>query len=197
MRMLRRSLTSERFTTFMGKWGEFLGDLPDNNANVAGKKSCRKVARKIIRKRFSKILEDGGRITPQSPDTSLHDLRIEGKKFRYLLEFFRSLFVTDAVDQYHRQLKKLQNNLGDFNDLSVQTEMLAAQMELLSTDEDKAIQTSAALGGLIVHLQDRQQVVRRKFEKTFERFASTENQELLESILAKEPTTNTAKGGEG
>ncbi|WP_163339644.1 CHAD domain-containing protein [Desulfopila sp. IMCC35008] len=194
IRALRRNLASERFAVFMEKWKQFLEELPENNLNPAGKKTCRMVARKIIRKRFTKILRDGGHISPESPDKSLHALRIEGKKFRYLLEFFRSLFVRDAVDKYHKQLKRLQNNLGDFNDLSVQAEMLATQMELLSADDDKAIQAGAALGGLIVHLRDRQKQVREKFEKTFERFASLENIELLESIFA-EPDEETAKGG--
>lgn len=194
IRMLRRNLASERFSAFIEKWEHFLKELPEKNINPAGKKRCRTVARKIIRKRFTKILRYGGHITPESPDESLHALRIEGKKFRYLLEFFRSLFVTDAVDKYHKQLKRLQNNLGEFNDLSVQSEMLAAQLKLLSADDDTAIQTGAALGGLIVHLQDRQKQVRKEFEKTFKRFASLENIELLDSIFADQ-VGGTARGG--
>jgi CHAD domain-containing protein len=195
MRMLRRNLASERFSTFMERWEVFADELPDRNTNDSGEKQCRKVVSKIIRKRFARILKDGEKITPQSPDSSLHILRIEGKKFRYLLEFFRSLYVTDAVDRYHKQLKKLQNNLGEFNDLSVQAEMLAVQMDVLSVGGEEAVQTGAALGGLIVHLQDRQKLVRRKFEKTFERFACVKNRELLESIFA-EPDTETVNGGQ-
>lgn len=189
IRMLRRSLASERFSTFMQRWELFLKELPDKNKNPAGKKSCHTVARKIIRKRLERILRDGGRITADSPDEKLHDLRIEGKKCRYLLEFFRSLFVTDAVDQYHSQLKRLQNNLGDFNDIAVQSEMLSAQIKTLAVDHEHGVSTGAALGGLIVHLQDRKKMVRRKFEKTFKRFASQENRELLESIIADSGTT--------
>ena len=62
-------------------------------------------------------------------DENLHELRIEGKKFRYLLEFFHSLFDQDAVDEYLKQMKKLQNTLGDFNDLAVQKDMLSWQLK--------------------------------------------------------------------
>ena len=141
-------------------------------------------------------MQDGAKITPETPSSSLHALRIEAKKFRYILEFFRSLFEVESVDRYLKQMKVLQNNLGDFNDLSVQIGMLTGHLESMDGGGEGAVETAAALGGLIVHLAEEQKTVRRKFEKTFAAFASRENIELLESICSGDrPEDGAAAGG--
>lgn len=183
LRLLRRNLASERFGNFLKEWEAYLDRLPERGDYPPLNKLSRKVAVKIIRKRFERMLQDGGRITPETADEKLHELRIEAKKFRYILEFFRSLFDVKSVDNYLKQMKRLQNNLGDFNDLSVQIEMLTGHLESMAAGAEGGVETGAALGGLIVHLQEEQKGVRRKFEKTFAAFASLENIELLESIF--------------
>jgi CHAD domain-containing protein len=182
LRTLREQLRSERFTGLLSAWEQFLRHLPEQDLYSEGQKNCHEVAEKIIRKRFKRILRYGEAITPATPDGKLHELRIEGKKFRYLLEFYRSLFQNEAVDSYLKQLKKLQNNLGDFNDFTVQKHMLVQKLAGIKADAPQAIETAAALGGLIVHLGETQQLVRTRFEKTFQDFATAENIELLESI---------------
>ena len=42
------------------------------------------------------MVGDGDRITDDSPDEDLHELRKRGKELRYLLELFGSLFADDA-----------------------------------------------------------------------------------------------------
>ena len=59
-------------------------------------------------------------IDDDSPDEALHRLRIDAKKLRYLLEFFRALYPPKEIGAVVGALKSLQDNLGDFNDLSVQ-----------------------------------------------------------------------------
>ncbi len=195
LRNLRKSLGSERFALFMQKWEVYLKKLAVREDLPAGRKSCKKSAAKIIRKRFEKILTHGHGITPVSPDEELHNLRIEAKKFRYLLEFFKSLFNDASVDTYLKQLKRLQNNLGDFNDLSVQIEVLGDYMGEIRPGDSQGVETGAALGGLIVHLMDEKDRVRKKFEKTFRTFSSDENVELLESIFTEKKRRSEQKGG--
>ena len=195
LRVLRKSLASERFTLFMQKWEAYLTELAVREDLPAGLKSCRKSTAKIIRKRFEKILAHGHAINPASPDEELHSLRIEAKKFRYLLEFFKSLFNGDCVDTYLKQLKRLQNNLGDFNDLSVQIEVLGEYMGEIKSGDSQGVETGAALGGLIVHLIDEKDKVRKKFEKTFKTFSSAENVELLESIFTDSKKESGRTGG--
>ena len=97
----------------------------------------------------------GTSITPSSPDVLLHKLRIECKKLRYLLEFFSSLFAQKEINYLIKQLKILQDNLGDLNDLSVQQDTLRKYVE---TDSNK--RTLLALGILIGKLNARQVKVR-------------------------------------
>jgi len=133
----------------------------------------------VITKRLRRILRDGQAIGPEDPRCGLHRLRIQGKKLRYALEFFASLFPKAETRTAIRQLKKLQNNLGDFNDLSVQQDMLASHIKELQGSTAQAHAESAALGGLITTLFHEQRAVRQHFETAFARFASTDNQDLF------------------
>lgn len=80
-------------------------------------------------------------------------------------------------------MKKLQKNLGDFNDYPVQKEVLVEHLGNLRSTVGHSVEISAELGGLIVHLWDKQQHVRRMFARTFRNSATRENIELLESIF--------------
>ena len=43
----------------------------------------------LIWKRYRKVCKLARSITPDTPDEIVHDLRIDCKKLRYLMEFFR------------------------------------------------------------------------------------------------------------
>lgn len=197
LRRMKNELQSERFDQLMEGWQQFLDLLPERDDYPAGAENCREVAEKIIRKRLKRILKDGGRITPETEDAKLHELRIEGKKFRYILEFFRSLFDEQATQEYLKQMKKLQNNLGDFNDYSVQREVLLGRLSQLRPAATDSLEMAAALGGLVVHLGDAQKEVRTKFEQTFRSFATSENIDLLEHIFSIRNSDGKGAWGKG
>ncbi len=81
------------------------------------------VGRKIMRQ-YRLIQSAGDAIDRETPDAAVHELRIECKKLRYLLELFAELFPRDKLKVLIRDLKVLQDNLGRFNDFSVQREFL-------------------------------------------------------------------------
>ena len=66
----------------------------------------------------------GPAITPDSPAEQLHDLRKRCKELRYLLEFFASLFEPQAHQRAVKDLKGLQDCLGEFQDRQVQQQEL-------------------------------------------------------------------------
>ena len=70
----------------------------------------------IILNRLEKIIEKGLAVKTSSPDPVLHKVRIQCKKLRYLLDFFCSEFPGGKVSKVLRDLKKIQDALGDFND---------------------------------------------------------------------------------
>ena len=70
-------------------------------------------------------------------------------------------------------LKDLQDNLGDFNDLSVQHADLKTYLEALPAERTHP-ETFAAIGGLIGCLYREQQTVRAVFSETFAQFNRAE-----------------------
>ena len=179
---LVRALRSPRYRQIVTGWDEYLrSDDPTPSADAD--KPVIDLARRIIHRRFRRLLKDGLAIGADSPDEDLHRLRIQGKKLRYSLEFFRSLFPEQEMDTVIRQLKRLQNNLGDFNDLSVQQEMLTRYLRGLRPGSRKNMELAAAIGGLLTNLFHEQHRVRERFGKTFARFSSRKNVALFKKLF--------------
>lgn len=183
LKKLVRALREPRYQSITSDWQEFLSgeanELQGKNSQVA----IETLARKIITKRFQRILRDGKAINPGSPDKELHRLRIQGKKLRYSLEFFNSLFPEQEMKKLIKQLKLLQNNLGDFNDLSVQQEMLEHYLAAIKPGTVKSKKLSAAIGGLVTNLYHQHRQVRTHFEETFTRFAAKKNLALYRKLF--------------
>ncbi len=182
-RTLVRSLRSPRYKQILIDWQQILDPQGDLAAGKNGGIPIGILAGKIIHKRFRRILRDGRKIHQGTPDCELHRLRIEGKKLRYSLEFFASLYDQEQMKQLIRQLKILQNNLGDFNDLSVQQEMLAGYLSQIRPGTKKSRELAAAIGGLMTDLADRHREVRTHFEETFAHFASKKNLNLYHKLF--------------
>lgn len=183
LKEMKVGFASPRYSALMNDWHNFL--LPEGRKEQwpLGTEECVKLTSKHIRKRFSKILKDGRTIHDDSPDEYLHQLRIQGKKLRYMLEFFRSFYSQEEIDFFLKQMKKLQNNLGDFNDLSVQQDMLSMRLQGLTGRSKKSLQIAGAIGGLLTHLNEEHRKTRLKFESTFTEFASEENIERFRAMI--------------
>ena len=82
-------------------------------------------------------------------------------------------------------MKKLQDNLGAFNDLSVQQEMLGSELDALRAKNLLTIRFAAALGGLIAVLAAKHQTVRGEFEATYAEFSRPQVQELLAAMVSR------------
>ncbi|MCW8327837.1 CHAD domain-containing protein [Photobacterium sp. SDRW27] len=95
-------------------------NVPPQSAST----SCEVYGRQAVWKRYQKVRVRAGDINEQSKDTDIHQLRIDCKKLRYLLEYFEPLFKTNEYQRELNTLKHLQNYLGDFNDSSVQQDFL-------------------------------------------------------------------------
>jgi len=91
-----------------------------------------------ILKVYRRILAEGRAIGDRSPPESLHDLRKTCKRLRYLLEFFRDLHPAKAVERTIARLKRLQDNLGEFQDVQVQRAVLEEFREHAEASLDAA-----------------------------------------------------------
>ncbi len=178
---LAGALKGSRYKQIINEWRQYLEEdgTPAANADVP----VIDLACKIISRRYKKIMKDGIVITPATPDENLHRLRIQGKKLRYSLEFFASLFPEDEINKIIKQLKQLQNNLGTFNDLSVQQDMLHNYLDGLRPGSRKNFELATAIGGLLTNLYHEQHRVRDDFFSTFNRFSNKKNVALFNKLF--------------
>lgn len=180
-------LRSDSYKESIKSWQDFLNNASPNPALAANsQRPIIELAKEHIWKKYSKVIKLGKRIRTNTPDPELHRLRIECKKLRYLLEFFTSLFAEDDMKVVVKHLKKLQDNLGDFNDLFVQQESLKKFLSEtdIGYDESKQ-QTLAAAGGLVSVLYQRQNAVRKKFKNNFEGFTDKQTTALFNELFGK------------
>ena len=125
-------------------------------------------AKTLTLKRFQKIRRLGEKIDDKTPDDDVHELRIECKKLRYLMEFFIPLFPTKKVKKLIKHLKVLQTILGDFNDYCVQKELLSDYDRRFGRNKSVTI----AINGLIAVLHQKQIAERAKVQTAFAEFGS-------------------------
>ena len=179
-------LDTPEYRGLMDSWTAFLQGEQSRGGKDADIPAIA-LARKFIRKRFKTVLKRGQAIGDDTPDEALHDLRIDCKKLRYLLEFFVSLFPKNKMDKLIGYMKKLQDNLGDFNDLSVQQQELTTYLNEVLPHSRRAdrLLCAAAIGGLIARLHSQQQTVRREFASAFATYAKKKNVRLYRDLFGK------------
>ena len=145
-----------------------------------------------IGKRYRKIRGIAREIGPDTPDEAIHQLRIECKKLRYLMEFFAELIPAAEGAALVKLLKRLQGRLGDFNDASVQQKSLLAYRERKRTGSD----TLLALGGLVAVLYQRQQQTRDLIHQALDEFCSEATAATFKRLFKQGPV-HPVPAGEG
>ena len=177
-------LNSDQYAQILRDWETFLNEPLSELATApnAGRPVI-ELARESIFKRYRRIVKSGKRILDNTEDELLHALRIECKKLRYLMEFFASLFPPKKVSVLIKQLKQLQDNLGDFNDLCVQEEYLLSVAAELPITDQQARKTILAIGSLVDTLHQERQKVKGNFAQTFNAFASRANRKLFQQLF--------------
>jgi CHAD domain-containing protein len=176
---LLAELDSPRYAEFMAGARELL-ESPESEAavRIAGAgPSLESWASPRIAKAHRRLLKHGRSIDRSSPDAALHQLRIDGKKLRYLLEFFHSLYAEDEIEMLVKELKRLQDNLGSFHDACVQARVLrelARDLGRLSSSYLETlvplVETLLSVGRLVERAEASKAAERTAFEKRFARF---------------------------
>ena len=187
-------LDSARYRRLKRAWRRLVEtDADGGGANAA--RPIREVAGERIGRAFTRVRKRGRHLSAGTPAEAIHELRIACKKLRYLLEFFRSLFAARRVNAFIRSLKRLQDDLGDYNDLEVQRgELQDAARELLAAGDADAPALLAA-GRLVDRLESRQAAARRRLAGEVGRFATARTAAELDRLLASRPETPDAARG--
>lgn len=124
---LSKYLSSGGFESLRAEWTAFIKD--GANMGPKGAKSVLPAAKKAIRTVFAEIDRQASVLTHESHSDDVHAIRISFKKIRYLMEFYSSLFDREKISPMLKDMKVLQDSLGDHNDLHVQQLMLESLIE--------------------------------------------------------------------
>ena len=183
-RQFCRYLASDLCQSFLDQWESFVyrQSVPDATYCPNASLSTENVAVESIKKAWKKVIRHGRQVSKETTDSEIHALRIDCKKLRYLLEFFSSIFPHKSVTPAVRQLKELQDNLGDFVDFSVQLHFLRERLAALPPGKDEIL-LAASMGGLMATLFHKQEEARGRFHKTFEAFDHEKTAQLFHDLL--------------
>jgi len=133
-----------------------------------GNLSIRDCAQQFVQAALHQLLAHGDTIDADSPAKRLHKLRIEAKRFRYLLDFF-STVQTDRWLQTTEAIKQLQDVLGEHQDAVTAQAQLADYAATVPLDE-QGRQKLLATGRLMQKEDERIAACRRQFAVTWSNF---------------------------
>lgn len=177
-RKVKATLKKEDYLEHVQQLKLQLKEPPDLSTRHSGTAIKKRVSRKIL-SQYQKIQRYGARIDAETPDEQVHELRIEAKKLRYLLELFAELFSYDQLRRLIKALKKLQDNLGRFNDYSSQCLFLESLLRgagIKTAERD-------AISGLIAVLYSKQQHERGQVVDMIAAFSGTEIAEQFQELF--------------
>lgn len=182
---MKRYLKSANTQLALDNWQAFLEEKTPAVSGAMAHVQTLALARMLLAKRFRKILRMGSAITPESPDKKLHNLRLEVKKMRYLLEFFGSLFEGPEIRRFLKGFRSLQTVLGDFNDYAVQEAMIRRELEAAEASQRPSAIRCAALGALVSGLERKRRRTRSRFNRAFEKLRAKGNRRSAKILFAQ------------
>ena len=180
-----KAMDSARYRRLIKNWRTFLDEPVNERTTVknAGRPVI-EVASKRIWSVYRLALREGTAIHPETPAEALHELRKTGKKLRYLMEFFQSLYPAARIKVLIQALKLLQDNLGNFQDYEVQVMTLKKFSHQMVAEGNVSPDTLLAMGMLIDGLDRRQHQAREEFADRFANFSLPENQDRFRELFA-------------
>lgn len=167
-------LVSESFSNALARCREYTQQLATDVADAP----LQITAARVTPHRISRLQRRSGKLSKSAPDFELHQLRIAGKKMRYMLDFLEPALPAKKRRRALKSLKQAQDDLGRFHDLCVQQELFE---RLLHADSNSpALQLT--LAGLIANIHARRSKRRIAARKTAVAFNGAELTQLARAV---------------
>ena len=179
-RRLVRGLRSRRFEQVMSDWRTELAKVA---ADGDGGPAAAALARQRIERTFRTVVRRGKRIAADSPSEQVHELRKRCKELRYLLEVFRPLCADAPYRPLIKELKALQDVLGDFQDGEVQREAVREFAAVMMEQGAAPPATVLAMGELAAQLDAHQLNARGALVGRLQPFLSNANRARVKALV--------------
>jgi CHAD domain-containing protein len=153
--------------------GSTVGVLADAPASDA--------ARSLVRRRYARVRR-AARRAEDLDDDALHRARIECKKLRYLLEFFAGVLGPGVADAT-ASLAKVQDVLGEYNDVTTQMRALSAFVREDSQARVDSPLTAAAVGAIVGSLDARRRGLRSRCERRLAALDDRKSRRMFDRLL--------------
>ncbi|MFH4411855.1 CHAD domain-containing protein [Vibrio diabolicus] len=131
-----------------------------------------------VSEQFKKVDKARRKISDKSRDSVIHSMRIKCKALRYLLEGFSTLYPSPQHKNNVKQLKLLQDKLGDFNDTSSQIEFFTRLKEAVNFNKKDRKPLKKLLNILSEHHDISRQTILTQLDQ-FEAFIHDTNTQSL------------------
>ncbi len=156
----------QKFVRFCEEFVETPGlGCADRRGRQPAPERVRQVAPRQVYARYEAVWGYEG-VLQDAPIATLHALRIDGKRLRYTLEFFREVLGSE-IEEVIGILIKMQDHLGALHDADVSQSLLRTHMERLLRQARKQQKRAMVppslppLNGIVAYLQDREQELER------------------------------------
>lgn len=116
-------LESRRYTRLILQFERWLAYLEEEIPAKSFDRPISPFARSVLRKTRRDLLQER-RALSRLPAEDLHELRKRGKKARYATEFFSTFWTGGTIKPYLKNMKKIQDRLGEANDAIVARHIL-------------------------------------------------------------------------
>jgi CHAD domain-containing protein len=179
-RRLVRGLRSRRFEQLMSDWR---GALAQVTVDTVRGPTVATLARQRVERAFRNVVRLGKRLNADSPSEQVHALRKRCKELRYLLEVFRPLCTDAPHRQLLKELKALQDTLGDFQDGEVQREAVREFAAAMMEQRAAPPETVLAMGEMAAQLDAHQLAARAALAGRLQPFLSDENRARVKALV--------------
>jgi CHAD domain-containing protein len=182
-RRLVRGLRSQRFKQVMSEWRTELIKVAPEGDDSHGGPTASALARQRIERAFRNVVRRGKRLAADSPSEQVHELRKRCKELRYLLEVFRPLCADAQYRPLIKELKALQDTLGDFQDGEVQREAVREFAAAMMEQGAAPPATVLAMGELAAQLDAHQLNARGALVGVLRPFLANENRARVKALV--------------
>ncbi|MCB2199626.1 CHAD domain-containing protein [bacterium] len=177
-------LVTDEVTDLLDEWDHFLTGLAEGDDHPkASFQPIAPIARSRILHHYDLVEAAIDLIDTSSPPYQLHEVRIEIKKLRYLIEFFHPLYPGKAMGRFVKRLKRFQEHLGRYNDCAMQHEFLQAGLQERFGVETEIVRDIEPLKLLIESVRQRAQQEREAFTRLIEDGRSSGLMQQLRTAL--------------